>query len=78
MIIFSFISKYIFNLSENKKQIYRSTYKITAQGRLQNQYRIILAQTIVRINHEFSLRSRDINHCHSKYAARFLSIGGRV
>jgi hypothetical protein len=76
MRIFSFILEYIFNLSENKKQIYRSNYKRTAQGNLR--YGIILEQTIIKINDEFSIRSRNVNSCHSKYAARFLTVGGKV
>lgn len=78
MRIFSFISEYIFNLSENKKQIYRSNYKRTAQGSLRNRCKLILEQTIIKINDEFSLRSRNVNSCHSKYAARFLTVGGRA
>jgi hypothetical protein len=76
--IFLFISKYIFNLSENKKQIYRSNYKRTAQGDLRNRHGIILEQTIIKINDEFSIQSRDVSSCHSKYAARFLTVGGRA
>jgi hypothetical protein len=69
---FLFVSEYIFNLYENKKQIYR-LFK-----NLRNQYIIILVQTIVRINHEFSLRSNYANSRHSKYGARFLTIRGRA
>jgi|SoiMethySBSTD1v2_1073268.scaffolds.fasta_scaffold48736_3 hypothetical protein len=78
MKIFSFILEYIFNLSENKKQIYRSNYKRTAQGDLRSRHGIILEQTIIKINDEFSIRSRNVNSCHSKYAARFLTVGGKT
>ena len=76
MKLFLFLSEYIFNLSENKKQNYRSDCKRIAQRDLRNSYRVIFEQTIIKINDEFNVRSRDINNCHSKYAARFL--GGRI